>query len=62
MQGRKNFTPQLFYELSLDRLVPLDNFYRMVSQNLRLEFLYKETKSYYGTEGQTSIDPAELRS
>ena len=57
MQGRKNFTPQLFYELSLDRLVPQDNFYRLVSQNLQLDFLYKETEPYYGTEGQTSIDP-----
>ncbi len=28
MQGKKNFSPQLFYELSLDRLVPEDNFYR----------------------------------
>ncbi|WP_225540756.1 hypothetical protein, partial [Empedobacter stercoris] len=25
MQGRKEFTPQLFYELSLERLVPPDN-------------------------------------
>lgn len=57
MQGRKNFTPQLFYELSLDGLVPQDNFYRLVSQNLRLDFLYNETQLYYGSEGQSSIDP-----
>jgi len=30
MQGKKEFTPQLFYDLSLDRLVPLDNFYRII--------------------------------
>lgn len=57
MQGRKNFSPQLFYELSLDRLFPQDNLYRLVNQNLQLNFLYRETKHYYGTEGQTSIDP-----
>ncbi len=57
MQGRKDFTPQLFYELSLDRLVPQDNFYRKVNQCLDLHFLYKATCVYYGTEGQQSIDP-----
>lgn len=57
MQGRKDFTPQLFYELSLDRLVPSDNFYRRVNQALDLHFLYRSTQKYYGTEGQQSIDP-----
>ena len=57
MQGRKDFTPQLFYELSLERLVPQDDFYRQVSRNLELHFLYQATHKYYGTEGQQSIDP-----
>lgn len=57
MQGRKDFTPRLFYELSLDRLVPTDNFYRKVNQDLDLHFLYKTTQKYYGSEGQQSIDP-----
>lgn len=57
IQGRKEFTPQLFYELSLDKLVPSDNFYRRVNQELDLHFLYKSTKKYYGSQGQESIDP-----
>ena len=57
MQGRKKFTPQLFYDLSLDGLVPEDNFYRRVNQELDLHFLYKSTSKYYGSEGQQSIDP-----
>lgn len=57
MQGHKIFTPQLFYELSLDKLVPEDNFYRKISQELDFQFLYSSTKKYYGTEGQQSIDP-----
>ena len=57
MQGKKDFTPQLFYELSLERLVPQDDFYRRVSRNLELHFLYQATHKYYGTEGQQSIDP-----
>lgn len=57
MQGRKNFTPQLFYELSLEDMVPEDNFYRKVNKELNLDFLYRSTQKYYGTEGQESIDP-----
>lgn len=55
MQGRKDFTPKLFYELSLDGLVPADNFYRRVNQELDLHFLYKSTQKYYGTQVQESI-------
>src|SRR5690606_28950857 len=57
MQGRKDFSPQLFYELSLDRLVPSDNYYRKLNQILDLHFLYKSTDCYYGKEGRQSIDP-----
>ena len=57
MQGQKNFQPQLFYELSLDSLVPQDNFYRKINKELEFHFLYAATKKYYGTEGQQSIDP-----
>lgn len=41
----------------MDRLVPQDNFYRKLDQVLDMNFLYKETAPYYGTEGQESIDP-----
>jgi transposase len=57
MQGRKTFTPQLFYQLSLDRLVPADNIYRNLQDQLDLHFLYRATSGYYGREGQESIDP-----
>lgn len=57
MQGRKHFTPELFYQVSLQNLVPEDNFYRILSQELHLHFLYKATAKFYGSEGQASIDP-----
>jgi len=57
MQGKKKFTPKIFYQLSLDALVPEDNFYRKVQAELALDFLYKATRNYYGKEGQASIDP-----
>ena len=56
MQGRKDFTPKLFYQLSLDSLVPQDDFYRKVNEHLELHFLYQATALYYGREGQQSLD------
>lgn len=57
MQGRKNFTPQLFVSVNLSDMVPQDNFYRKLLVELDLHFLYKATSEYYGKEGQESIDP-----
>lgn len=57
MQGRKEFTPKLMYQFRLDELVSQDNYYRHLDSVLDLYFLYKATESYYGDEGQESIDP-----
>ncbi|EOG6905674.1 hypothetical protein ACLH3R_002340 [Flavobacterium psychrophilum] len=38
-------------------MVPADNFYRRLSTELDLHFIYKATQKYYGKEGQESIDP-----
>ena len=57
MQGKKIYTPKLMYQVHLDNLVPKDNFYRKLEEVLDMNFLYEETESYYGTEGQESIDP-----
>jgi transposase len=57
MQGRKEIQPKMMYQVNLDDLVASDNFYRKLGDALDLSFLYKETASYYGSEGQESIDP-----
>ena len=57
MQGKKILNQQLFYHQSLDEMVPSDNLYRKIAENLSFNFLYKATKSYYGNCGQESIDP-----
>ncbi len=57
MQGKKQYTEQLFKSFQLSDRVPEDNFYRRLKEILNLQWLYKETKKYYGTEGQQSIDP-----
>jgi transposase len=57
MQGQKHFSEKLFTSFQLSERVPPDNFYRRLKELLDLDWLYKSTKSYYGTEGQESIDP-----
>jgi transposase len=57
MQGKKQFNEKLFTHFQLSDRVPADNFYRRLKNVLNLQWLYKATKKYYGTEGQQSIDP-----
>ncbi len=57
MQGKKNYSEKLFTSFQLSSRVPEDNFYRRLKELLDLQWLYKTTKKYYGTEGQQSIDP-----
>lgn len=57
MQGKKHYEEKLFTSFQLSERVPRENFYRQLKDSLELEFLYPETKAYYGTEGQQSIDP-----
>lgn len=57
MQGKKQYSEKLFTSFQLSDRVPADNFYRRLKQNLDLDFLREETKTYYGSEGNPSIDP-----
>ncbi|MEJ7912335.1 MAG: transposase, partial [Chitinophagaceae bacterium] len=57
MQGKKQYTEKLFLQFQLSSHVPQDNFYRRLKEQLELQWLYKSTQKYYGSEGQQSIDP-----
>lgn len=57
MQGKKNYSEKLFTSFQLSERVPAENIYRILSDELDLQFLYQETRHYYGSEGQASIDP-----
>lgn len=57
MQGKKKYQEKLFHSFQLSDHVPKDNFYRRLKEVLHLDFLYLETKNYYGLQGQRSIDP-----
>jgi len=57
MQGKKQYTEKLFVQFQLSDRIPEDNFYRLLDNVLDLQFLYKATNSFYGEQGQQSIDP-----
>jgi transposase len=57
MQGKKQFAEKLFVSFQLSDRVPEENFYRRLKKVLDLEWVYRKTKKYYGSEGQESIDP-----
>jgi transposase len=56
MQGKKKYQEKLFHSFQLSNHVPDCNFYKRLKEALHLEFLYSETKIYYGDRGQKSID------
>lgn len=57
MQGKKQIQPKMLYTITLEQLVPQDNFYRRLKKEISMDWLYKATTKYYGSEGQESIDP-----
>ena len=58
MMGRLNRDQrQLFYELSLDEVVPDDHLVRQISSVLDLSWVHAELASYYSSTGRPSIDP-----
>jgi transposase len=57
MQGKKELTPKMLYQVHLQDLIPEHNYYRLLEKAIDFHFLYKSTSQYYGAEGQESIDP-----
>lgn len=57
MQGKKTYQEKLFNQFQLSDRVPENNFYRQLKEILPLDYLYAETKDFYGNSGQKSIDP-----
>lgn len=57
MQGRKDFQEKMFTHFQLSDRVSPDNFYRKLRETVNIEFIRKETRHYYGSEVQESIDP-----
>ncbi len=58
MMGKKirNFAP-LPTDLSLEELVPKENFYRRLDQRLDLSFVRDLVEDRYACSGRPSVDP-----
>jgi transposase len=57
MRGKKEIQPKLFYQFSLERLVPENNILRRLNKLLDLSFVEVMTRGLYGYNGNKSVDP-----
>ncbi|MHC4214954.1 MAG: hypothetical protein ACYSWP_16470 [Planctomycetota bacterium] len=60
MQGSKTLEGQLFYQISLNQLVPSDHLVRRLAKVLDLSWIRKATASAYSHTGRPSIDPVVI--
>jgi transposase len=60
MMGHRRFAPKLYYQLSLDRLVPQNHLLRRIAEVMDFSFVYPLAKPYYSHTGQPSVDPVVL--
>src|ERR1700726_4157135 len=57
MMGKKERSFAPLIHISLEELVPKDNFYRHLERSLDLSFVYEFVKETYAGGGRPSIDP-----
>jgi transposase len=60
MMGYRRFAPKLYYQLSLDRLVPQDHLLRHIAEVIDFSFVYPLARPCYSHTGQPSVDPVVL--
>ena len=60
MQGRKDIEPRLFYQVSLEQLVPKDHLVRQLATVLDLSWVRSATARYYSHLGRPSLDPVVI--
>ncbi|MFH1486559.1 MAG: IS1182 family transposase [Chloroflexota bacterium] len=59
MMGQRQFAPKLYYQLSLDNLVPQDHLLRRIAA-LDFSFVRRLCRPFYSHTGQPSVDPVVL--
>ncbi|MBN1763705.1 MAG: transposase, partial [Sedimentisphaerales bacterium] len=57
MQGSKSLESKLFYQVSLEQLVPTEHLVRRLAEILDLSWARKATRPYYSHTGRPSIAP-----
>ena len=60
MMGQREFTSKLYYQLSLDGLVPQDHLLREIARAIDFSFIYPLARPYYSYTGQPSVDPVVI--
>jgi transposase len=60
MMGKRVFAPKLYYQLSLDQLVPENHLLRQIASAVDFSFIYPLAKSHYSHTGQPSVDPVVI--
>src|SRR5438132_13498410 len=60
MMGQRRFECKLYYEFSLERLVPEDHLLRRISAAVDFSFVRPLCRPFYSHTGQPSVDPVVL--
>jgi len=60
MMGQRRFAAKLYYQLSLDRLVPQDHLLRRIAAAVDFSFVRPLCRRFYSHTGQPSVDPVVL--
>ena len=60
MMGRRHFAQKLYYQLSLDQLVPQDHLLRRIAEAVDFSFVRPLCRPFYSHTGQPSVDPVVL--
>ena len=60
MMGRRQFAAKLYYQLSLDQLVPQDHLLRHIAAAVDFSFVRSLCRPFYSHTGQPSVDPMVL--
>lgn len=60
LQGSKSLEGQLFYQISLEQLVPPDHLVRRLAEVLDISWIRKATVAAYSHTGRPSVDPVVI--
>ena len=60
MMGKRDFETKLYYNISLDRLIPKDHLLRRIAAAVDFSFVRPLCRPYYSHTGQPSVDPVVI--
>jgi transposase len=60
LQGKKEFKQRIYYDFSLESVIPDNHLLKRIDSVISFEFVRDKTKTYYSHTGKPSIDPVVL--